>query len=289
MGTIQGYTKLRMDEIMADVIIDASIDVSGHLILEQFGGGTIDSGGLPVPDASATIKGIVELATNAETITGTDAVRAVTPASLAAASTTLVPDASATVKGRVELSTDAELVTGTDTVRAITPANFWAGIAYLVANGYESVRFDVNPAAGGDNAFVITVDGEANGRFYMDGSGFHSWGAGGASAPDTTMYRAAANQLATDDDFLVNAAGKGFRVKEGSNAKMGVSTLVGGTVVVSNTSVTANSRIFLTCQTPGGTPGFLRVSARTASTSFTILSSSGTDTSVVGWLILEPA
>jgi hypothetical protein len=52
--------------------------------------------------------------------------------------------------------------------------------------------------------------------------------------------------------------------------------------------VTANSRIFLTCQTPGGTPGFLRVSARTAGTSFTILSSSGTDTSVVAWEIFEP-
>jgi hypothetical protein len=70
---------------------------------------------------------------------------------------------------------------------------------------------------------------------------------------------------------------------------MGRSTLVGGTVVVSTTAVTATSEIFLTCQTPGGTPGFLRVSARSASTSFTILSSSGSDTSVVGWMIVEPA
>jgi hypothetical protein len=89
--------------------------------------------------------------------------------------------------------------------------------------------------------------------------------------------------------FAILGAGFGLRVSEGSNAKMGLSTLVGGTVVVSNTSVTANSRIFLTCQVPGGTPGFLRVSARTASTSFTILSSSGTDTSQVAWLIVEPS
>lgn len=78
-------------------------------------------------------------------------------------------------------------------------------------------------------------------------------------------------------------------VKEGTNAAMGVATLVAGTVTVNTNKVTATSRIFLTCQTPGGTPGFLRVSARTAGTSFTILSSSGTDTSVVGWLIVEPA
>lgn len=38
-----------------------------------------------IPDASATVKGKVELATSAETITGTDTVRAVTPAGAAAA------------------------------------------------------------------------------------------------------------------------------------------------------------------------------------------------------------
>ena len=74
----------------------------------------------------------------------------------------------------------------------------------------------------------------------------------------------------------------------GSSTRSGTATLVGGTVVVSDTATTANSRILLTCQTPGGTPGFLRISARTAGTSFTILSSSGSDTSVVGYLIIEP-
>jgi hypothetical protein len=38
----------------------------------------------PVADASTTVKGKVELATDAEAITGTDTVRAVTPASLKA-------------------------------------------------------------------------------------------------------------------------------------------------------------------------------------------------------------
>ena len=42
-------------------------------------------GGLVLSDASTSVKGIVELATDAETITGTDAGRAVTPAALAAA------------------------------------------------------------------------------------------------------------------------------------------------------------------------------------------------------------
>lgn len=78
-------------------------------------------------------------------------------------------------------------------------------------------------------------------------------------------------------------------VAEGANGNMGIATLAAGTVTVSNTRVTANSRIFLTNQVLGGTAGFLRISARTAGTSFVITSSSGTDTSQVAWLILEPA
>lgn len=79
----------------------------------------------------------------------------------------------------------------------------------------------------------------------------------------------------------------GIKQSEGSNKKQGVATLVAGTVTVSNTSVTANSRIFLTSNVDGGTPGWLRVSAKTVGTSFVITSSSASDTSTVAWLILE--
>lgn len=48
-----------------------------------------------IPDASDTVKGKVELATSAETITGTDTVRAVTPAGAAAAYQPLDPDLTA--------------------------------------------------------------------------------------------------------------------------------------------------------------------------------------------------
>lgn len=96
-------------------------------------------------------------------------------------------------------------------------------------------------------------------------------------------------QIDVSGNFGLQTVGTGFRVKEGSNAKQGTAVLSGGTATVSNTSVTANSRIFLTSQVDGGTPGFLRVSARSAGTSFTITSSSGTDTSTVAYIIFEPA
>jgi hypothetical protein len=93
----------------------------------------------------------------------------------------------------------------------------------------------------------------------------------------------------TRASFSLKSAGAGFRVAEGSNAKQGVATLVAGTKTVTNSSVTANSRIFLTSQADGGTVGFLRVSARSPGASFTIRSSSATDTSTVAYEIFEPA
>lgn len=65
----------------------------------------------------------------------------------------------------------------------------------------------------------------------------------------------------------------------------GRAVLVGGTVVVSNPNVTDASNIFLTSQVSGGTSGALRISARTAGTSFTITSTSVLDTSTVAYLI----
>lgn len=83
----------------------------------------------------------------------------------------------------------------------------------------------------------------------------------------------------------------GLRVSEGANAKQGVATLVAGTVVVANTSITATSRIQLTVQSLGTVtaPSAVCVSARVVGTSFTILASQLTDTSVVAYEIFEPA
>jgi hypothetical protein len=80
-----------------------------------------------------------------------------------------------------------------------------------------------------------------------------------------------------------------LKLEDGTNKSMGVATLVAGTVTVANTRVRANSRFFLTGQDSSGTHGELTVSARVAETSFTITSSSGTDTRQVAWLILEPS
>lgn len=92
-------------------------------------------------------------------------------------------------------------------------------------------------------------------------------------------------------------AGEGFRLKEGSNARMGVSTLVNGTVTVSNTSITANTRIFATRQAVNGstTIGTLEAGTKVVGTSFVINSYtalvglSADDDSIVAWLLVEPS
>jgi hypothetical protein len=138
-------------------------------------------------------------------------------------------------------------------------------------------------------ALEAQVTGDSVTRWNVQASGDTSWGSGSATR-DITLGRSAANTLSlTTANLRIATAGRGLQVAEGANAKMGTAVLVAGTVTVATTAVTANSRIYLTSQVDGGTPGFQRVSARVAATSFTITSSNAADTSTVAWMIVEPA
>lgn len=85
MATVTGLTAARMIEIEAASVVSGTINASGHLILTKHDGATIDAGYalVAVPDASDTQKGVVELATDAETASGSNSTLAVTPKSLA--------------------------------------------------------------------------------------------------------------------------------------------------------------------------------------------------------------
>jgi hypothetical protein len=92
----------------------------------------------------------------------------------------------------------------------------------------------------------------------------------------------------TPDALNLGSAGGGIAIKEGGAiARMGVATLAAGTVTVNNTSVTANTRVGYFRQAPGGTLGQLSVT-KVAGTSFTITSTSGSETSVIFWILFEP-
>jgi hypothetical protein len=79
---------------------------------------------------------------------------------------------------------------------------------------------------------------------------------------------------------------KRLRIAIGTGQRAGDATLVAGTVTVANTTVTANTKILVSRKVAGGTLGFLAYSV-TAATSFTITSSSASDTSTVTYFLIE--
>lgn len=142
--------------------------------------------------------------------------------------------------------------------------------------------------------FTTLVGGTVPGAFTVAGlltaqAGITETGTVAVTGAETVSgLTTATGGLNSGGNVDVTAIGSGLRTAEGTNAKQGTAVLVAGTVTVANTSVTANSRILLTTQAPGGTAGFLVVSARVAGTSFTILSSNAADTSTVAYEIFEP-
>lgn len=128
MGSMVVLDEARMLEIEDSSIVSGTVNGFGHLILTTFGGDDIDAGLVLAPnldDASDTVKGIVRLATDAETVAGTDDATAVTPQDLTAklvdAKTDVVYQATTSQRGLIEVATRAEALAGTDTARAMTP------------------------------------------------------------------------------------------------------------------------------------------------------------------------
>lgn len=149
--------------------------------------------------------------------------------------------------------------------------------------------------AAGDTEYLTLAQGTSGDAFLS----IRHTGAGAArdftilTGSDTERLRVSgsAGTVTFTADAKLGTAGNGLYVKEGTNATMGSATLVLGVKVVSTTKVTANSRIFLTVESLGtiATPVAVSVTARTGGTSFTITSANLTDTSVIGWIIIEPA
>lgn len=167
--------------------------------------------------------------------------------------------------------------------------------AFVGAGSGNRAQGDLSFVLGGDQCLAAgTGSGAMGHRAKANNNGCFVFGDSvnadiSSTADDQFLVRASGGLIVDSGNFIAQTAGKGLRIKEGSNARMGSSVLVGGTVTVSNTSVGANTRIFVTSQLDGGTVGFLRVPSRVNATSFTVTSSSVLDTSTVAWILVEPA
>ncbi len=124
------------------------------------------------------------------------------------------------------------------------------------------------------------------GSFRVKVAAAGSTGAAANTLADALTIDSTGKVSAVLGDVAIATLGKGLTVKSGAGGKIGQATLAAGTVTVTNANITANSRIMLTVSTPGGTQGFLSTS-KSAGVSFTITSTSATETSVVDYHIIE--
>lgn len=215
---------------------------------------------------------------------------------------------SANIAANVSIAGTLSVTSGSETVGSNSageasiamnqgPASAGSGTGFrFQTNSVEFWRTYMPSALSGSSAYIIRD--QINGRTHV------TYSAGATSLLAATDFASsvyvggqlsAVGNLSTSgsttsaNDVSVTTAGQGLKVKEGSNAKSGVATLVAGVATVSNTSITAISRIQVTSQVDGGTPGYLRVSARVVGTSFTVRSGSATDTSTFAYFIVEPS
>ena len=106
-----------------------------------------------VADATESVKGIAELATQAEVDAGTDTEKIVTPATLKAKlDADLPPEASEIISGTVELASTDEARNGVDDTRAMTPSK----TVLAIETHQRSVATEEQAEAGTDNATVMT-------------------------------------------------------------------------------------------------------------------------------------
>jgi hypothetical protein len=147
-------------------VLTADDTIKGGLKWAAGGGG--GGGGGSVPDASETVKGIAELATQAETDAGVDDFRIVTPKKLANWSGRIIPDATETVKGIAEIATQAETDAGVDDARIVTPKKLanWSGRnipdATETVKGIAEIATQAETDAGLDDARIVTPKKLAN-------------------------------------------------------------------------------------------------------------------------------
>lgn len=104
-----------------------------------------------------------------------------------------------------------------------------AGAVLVVANttttpSAPTIQFNAQTAA--DALIGIGISADTVDRLTVDSNGKHAWGAGGASATDTDLYRNAAGELKTDNSLTVAGSAQvgGTRTLAGGVGVLGITT-----------------------------------------------------------------
>ena len=166
-------------------------------------------------DASATNPGVVELATTAETTTGTDTTRAVTPDGLkdgyqgstnvvtvgtigtgtwnaTAIASAKMATGTSSAQGALELATTAEADSGTDTARAITAAGLKSHVDARFS--YQYIALSMNSSTPADGDWMIASGNGIGNHLYNQ-----NVGAGGTTPHNTD---GSASQITISQNIL---------------------------------------------------------------------------------------
>jgi len=149
----------------ANAALQVSLDNTNHTVLL-----TVDVAAITaaIPQATTTVAGIGETATDAEALAKASIVTFLTPSNLAALGST------STFAGLVELATNAEALAGVSTTLAITPANLTAVTSTL---GTTTTFADAVARAATVPAFEGQFGGQldTNIPYYATGAGAGNW------------------------------------------------------------------------------------------------------------------
>lgn len=178
-------------------------------------------------------------------------------------------------------------VTPTAGVLHVATSSAGGTVAYLANTGASTTFIGLSVSNNADSDFQVKVSGTGAGTKFTSL---------GPSTSTPLLFNTGGAEKARIDSggqLIIQTAGKGLSIKEGSNAKQGKSTMVAGAVTVSTTAVTSSSRIFIGINDAGSGAltniGSIYVNNIVASTSFDIRSTNVLDTSSVVWLITEPS
>jgi len=154
VATVTGLTAPRMLEIEDASVVSGTINGLGHLILTTHGGDEIDAGYalVAVPDATTTVRGVSELATEAETAAHTDNSRAVTPASLASSLARV---------SALEAQPGAKVQTIAPPLESAGPSSYPAGVS--IAAVYSGSGWSLNAGFG----TIVTVNHDGINRAFQ--------------------------------------------------------------------------------------------------------------------------
>lgn len=252
-GSTGAVDTLTGDSQGAIVPVAGNIDLLGTAADGISTTGTAGTITFAIEQATTSQRGTLATSTNAQSVTGTDATVAVTPASLTAR--LAAPGAIGGTTPGAGTFTD---LTATGTVHLNVTG---AGVTTIGTGGTGAVNI-----------------GNATGNTAVTGS----------LTTTTTLTASLGAITATNGDLVLGTAGNKLSIATGSNASIGTSAaMTAGAITISTTAVTASSKIFLSAATAGGTQGVLSVANIVAATSFDIVSSSNLDTSTVNWLIIN--